>query len=35
LNELYKEQPVKAAETRRGKGKGAEAAGEATENLLQ
>lgn len=35
LNELYKEQPVKAAEQRRGKGKGAEAAGEATENLLQ
>jgi len=35
FNELYKEQPVKAQETRRGKGaKGAEATGEAAENLL-
>jgi len=35
LNELYKEQPVKAAEARRGKGKGTEGAEPAAENLLQ
>jgi len=34
LNELYKEQPVKV-DARRGKGKGAEGAEPAAENLLQ